>query len=145
MWYYKEQEINSLEQLPENLYGFIYLIENKETGRIYIGKKNVFSTLTKPLGKRELAELVDKRRSKKKKVTKESNWLDYWGSNKTLLEEIKEHGYESYKKTILHCCFSKKELTYYEIHYQCMYGVLLPTVLSYNDSILGKFFKADLV
>ena len=82
------------------------------------------------------------RSKEKKQVIKESNWMSYWGSNKELLSDLKEHGQENFERQILKICFSKKELTYYEIHYQCVHEVL--STNSYNDNILGKFFRKDL-
>ena len=37
---------------------------------------------------------------------------------------------------------NKKEMTFFEMYYQCRYDVL--TTNSYNDNILGKFFRKDL-
>lgn len=143
MWKYKGTQVKSLEDLPENAHGFVYLIKNKVTGKFYVGKKNLHSVLTKALGKKELAEIVDKRKSKKKQVVKESNWRTYWGSNKDLLADIKQYGQESFEREILRVCFTKKELTYYEIHYQCIHEVL--TSDSYNDNINGRYFRKDLL
>jgi len=142
MWNYKGNEVKSLGDLPENAHGFVYLIKNQVTNKFYVGKKNLLSVTNKPLTKKELSELTDRRQSKKKQVIKESNWMTYWGSNKELLSDLKEHGQDKFEKEILKVCFSKKELTYYEIHYQCVYEVL--SANSYNDNILGKFFRKDL-
>ena len=142
MWKYKGKEVKTLEDLPENAHGFVYLIENTVTKKFYVGKKNLLSVTNKPLTKKELSEITDKRKSKKKQVIKESNWMSYWGSNKELLSDIKEYGQDKFERSILKVCFSKKELTYYEIHFQCKHDVL--TENSYNDNILGKFYRKDL-
>jgi len=142
MWLYEGNPVTSLEQLPENAHGFIYVIYKKDTRKTYVGKKNLFSITNKPLTKKELLEITDKRKSKKKQVIKESNWLSYWGSNKDLLTDIKTLGEDAFEKHILKVCFTKKELTYYEIHFQCVLNVLLQD--SYNDNILGKFYRRDL-
>lgn len=143
MWKYKGKKVESLEDLPENAHGFVYLIRNMVTDRFYVGKKNLLSVTNKPLTKKELSEITDKRKSKKKQVIKESNWKSYYGSNKELLADIKEYGQDKFERTILKVCFSKKELTYYEIHQQCVYNVLITN--SYNDNVLGKFFRKDLL
>jgi hypothetical protein len=39
-------------------------------------------------------------------------------------------------------CPTKKQLTYAELFYQIQYNVLV--VDSYNDNILGKFYRKDL-
>jgi hypothetical protein len=129
---------------PEDWFGFVYVIKNKVTGRIYVGKKVFWNNLKKKLTKTELAEQPGPgRKPTHKRVTKESNWLTYWGSNKELLEDVKELGQDNFERKILKLCKSKKELTYYELHYQCKEEVLLTN--SYNDNILGKFYRRDLL
>jgi hypothetical protein len=128
---------------PEDWFGFVYIIKNKLTGRFYIGKKVFWNNTKTKLTKKEISEQTGPgRKPTHKIVTKESNWMVYWGSNKELLADVKQHGVENFERKILKLCKSKKELTYYEIEYQCKYDVL--TTNSYNDNILGKFFRKDL-
>ena len=142
-WLYKGEKITSAEQFPENCYGFVYKITSLEDGKIYIGRKILKNTLNKKLTKKELSEQTGPgRKPTKKKVIKESNWLSYWGSNKPLLEEIQTLGKETFKREIIKLTFSKKELTYYELHFQCVFEVLLKD--SWNSNILGKFYPRDL-
>lgn len=140
---YETQVIDKIEDFPPNTFGFIYLITNLETDKFYIGKKQIMSNTTKKLGKKELLELPTQRGRKvtKKKVTKESDWQNYWGSNKPLLEDIKLLGKDKFKREILRFCKTKKELTYWEIYYQMENHVL--TSNSYNDSVAGKFYRKD--
>ena len=139
------KEYDSVDRFPENCVGFVYKITNIKTGKFYIGKKSLYSNIRKKLTKKELAELSGPgRKPTKKLVTSESNWLVYWGSNKGILQEIKEEGTDSFRKEILKFCFNKKQLTYWEVHYQCINEVLL-TDKSYNDNVLAKFFRKDLV
>mgnify|MGYP001166261381 FL=1 len=143
-WLYEDEEITSIEQFPKNCHGFVYRIINLQNGKIYIGRKILLNTLNKKLTKKELLEQSGPgRKPTKKKVVKESNWLSYWGSNKPLLEDIQELGKEKFKREIIKLTFSKKQLTYYELHYQCIFEVL--TRDSYNSNILGKFYPKDLV
>ena len=143
-WLYQDEEINSREQFPENCHGFVYRITNLENNKIYIGRKILLNTLNKKLTKKELSEQTGPgRKPTKKKVTKESNWISYWGSNKPLLEDIKELGVDKFKREIIKLTFSKKQLTYYELHYQCLFEVLMKD--SYNSNILGKFYPKDLI
>jgi hypothetical protein len=138
-------EYDSVDKFPENCIGFVYKITNIKTGKFYIGKKSLYSNVRKKLTKKELAELTGPgRKPTKKLVTSESNWMDYWGSNKGILQEIKEEGTDSFRKEILKFCFNKKQLTYWEVHYQCVNEVLF-TDKSYNDNVLAKFFRKDLV
>ena len=144
-WFYQNKEVSSIEDFPEGCYGFVYKITNKITGKFYIGRKILSNKLTVKLTKKELSEQTGPgRKPTKKKVQKESNWKDYWGSNKLLLEEIKQGGTAPFRKEILKFCFNKKQLTYWEVHYQCINEVLL-TDKSYNDNVLAKFFRKDLV
>jgi hypothetical protein len=139
------KEYDSINKFPENCIGFVYKITNIKTGKFYIGKKSLYSNIRKKLTKKELAELSGPgRKPTKKLVTSESNWLVYWGSNKGILQEIKEEGTDHFRKEILKFCFNKKQLTYWEVHYQCVNEVLL-TDKSYNDNVLAKFFRKDLV
>jgi hypothetical protein len=139
------KEYDSVEKFPENCVGFVYKITNIQTGKFYIGKKSLYSNVRKKLTKKELAELSGPgRKPTKKLVTTESNWPVYWGSNKGILQEIKELGTDNFRKEILKFCFNKKQLTYWEVHYQCINEVLL-TDKSYNDNVLAKFFRKDLV
>jgi hypothetical protein len=143
MWLYKNKVINKLENLPENTFGFIYKITNKTNGKFYIGKKQIMSQTNVKLGKKELEALPTQRGKKpsKKLVIKESNWVDYMGSNKFLLEDIKALGEKNFLKEILIICANKKLLTYWELAIQCKYDVL--QVNSYNDNLLGKFYRKD--
>lgn len=138
-------EYDSIEKFPSGCVGFVYKITNIKTGKFYIGRKSLFSNTKKKLTKKEIAEYEGPgRKPTSKRITKESNWLDYWGSNKLILEEIKQSGSEDFRKEILKFCFNKKQLTYWEMHYQCVEGVLLSDK-SYNDNVLAKFFRRDLV
>ena len=128
---------------PADYLGFVYIIKNKKSGRIYVGKKVFWNNTKTRLTKKELAEQTGPgRKSTHKVVTKESNWKFYWGSSKELLEDIRELGTGNFEKKILKLCKNKKEMTFFEMYYQCRYDVL--TTNSYNDNILGKFFRKDL-
>ena len=138
-WQYGE------EYNPENYLGFVYKITNLTNGKFYIGKKYFWFNKKKKLTKKQLAEQTGPGRKSTTEVVKvESDWQTYWGSSKELLNDVKELGNEHFECIILQLCKTKKELTYFEIHHQCKYDVLLPGTVTYNDNILGKFFKKDL-
>jgi len=142
-WFYQNKEVSSIEDFPEGCYGFVYKITNKTTGKFYIGRKILSNKLTVKLTKKELSEQAGPgRKPTKKKVQKESNWKHYWGSCKPLLAEIKQLGEDKFEREIIKLCFSKKQLTYYEIAYQCKLDVL--EVDSYNENIMSRIFKKDL-
>ena len=136
-------EYDSVDKFPSNCVGFIYKITNVKTGKFYIGRKSLYSNTKKRLTKAEKAlQTGPGRKPTSKRVIAESNWINYWGSNKTILQEIKESGTDYFRKEIIKFCFSTKELTYWEMHFQCINEVLL-TDKSYNTNILGKFFPND--
>ena len=139
-WLYSE------EFDPQDYFGFVYKITNLTNSKFYIGKKYFYHTSNVKLGKKELAALpvTRGRKSTTKQVIKESDWRSYWGSSKELQQDVKELGAEMFECIILKLCKDKKELTYYELHYQCTNECLL-SYDSYNDNILGKFFRKDLV
>jgi hypothetical protein len=131
---------------PQDYFGFVYKITNLTNSKFYIGKKYFYHTSNVKLGKKELAALpvTRGRKSTTKQVIKESDWMSYWGSSKELQQDVKELGAEMFECIILKLCKDKKELTYYELHYQCTNECLL-SYNSYNDNILGKFFRKDLI
>jgi len=146
-WFYNSgfTFYTSVDMFPTNCIGFVYEILNIKTGRYYIGKKQLYSNTKKRLTKKELTQIETKgRKPTFKKVVKESNWKEYWGSNKQLLEDIKTLGKNNFQRQILKLCYNKKQLTYWEIHYQCERNVLNDEN-SYNDNILAKFFTKDLI
>ena len=142
MWLYKDKEIKKIKNFPKNTFGFIYKITNNETGKLYIGKKQLMSKTNVKLGKKEKAALPTQRgrTPSKKLIVKEADWQNYWGSNKPLLEELKLHK-DKFTREILMVCSSKKMLTYWEAAYQIKLDVLL--IDSYNETVLGHYYKKD--
>ena len=138
-WLYKEKEINEISDLPKNAFGFVYQTTHLPTNKKYIGKKSLMYNLKKKLGKKEKALWEGKGRPPVyKRVLKESDWKNYYGSHSF----IKEANEEDLKREILEIAYHKKELTYLECKYQFTLGVLESR--SYlNDNILGKFFDKD--
>jgi hypothetical protein len=144
MWFYNTQAINSIEDMPFNTFGFIYKIINKETGKFYIGKKYIIHNIKKKITKKELAEQTGPgRRSTTKKIQKESDWKEYYGSSKELKSDIELYGVDKFERIILKFCFSSKQLNYWETSYQFKEDVLI--VDSYCDNIAGRYFRKDLL
>ena len=138
-WLYKNKEINEISDLPKNAFGFVYQTTHLPTNKKYIGKKSLIYNLKKKLGKKEKLLWEGKGRPPVyKRVLKESDWKNYYGSHSF----IKEANEEDLKREILKIAYHKKELTYLECKYQFTLGVLESR--SYlNDNILGKFFDKD--
>ena len=138
-WLYKGSEINEISDLPNNAFGFVYQTTHLPTNKKYIGKKSLMYNLKKKLGKKEKALWEGKGRPPiYKRVLKESDWKNYYGSHSF----IKDANEEDLTREILKIAYHKKELTYLECKYQFTLGVLESR--SYlNDNILGKFFDKD--
>lgn len=139
----KNKQYNNIEDF-ENAFGFIYRIEHIETGKFYIGKKQLITNRKKKLGKKELAliEIKPGRRPTSKIVTAESDWREYWGSSKELTAEIKKQGLDKFKRVIIQLAYNSKQLTYFETQYQFSYNVLQRDDC-WNNSVLGKFHRRD--
>jgi Putative endonuclease segE, GIY-YIG domain len=144
MWFYKGQVIKEISEFPENTYGFIYKITRIDDGKFYVGRKNLYSERTKALTKKELAEHTGKgKKPTKKKVTAESDWKDYYGSEASLKLEVKQLGKGAFKREIIYLCTHKKQMTYQELRHQILQGCL-ESDNCYNGNILGKFWKKDI-
>lgn len=144
MWLYQGKEIKEITDIPENTFGFIYVVTHTPTGRKYLGKKQLMSIQKKALRKKELALLTDGRASKKKTVIKESDWKTYYGSHAEIKQLIKDKKHLEFTREILTFVPTKKLLTYYETKYLFINEVLEKNNEYINDNILGKFFKKDL-
>ena len=132
-WYFHNTSQEFKEEDIQDNIGFVYIITHISTGRKYIGKKLFTKAKTHQV------------KGKKKKSRVASDWLKYWGSNKELLADIKQYGEENFDCWILSQCKTKKQLTYWEMHHQCLSEVLIGKNRAYNDNILGKFFTKDLL
>ena len=137
-WLYNGTEFTQIN-IPEKAVGFVYhmsVILNGNT-YAYIGKKNFFANIKKPMGKKALAMSTDKRL---KKYTRElkPNFENYYSSNQQLKEAHKAGC--KIKREILVICYSAMELTYQEVKHQFAYSVLEKEEFL-NGNILGKFYK----
>lgn len=122
--------------IPTDCFGFCYCIHYTD-GTKYIGKKNMYSYLKKPLGKKELALVTDKRLKKYKVVEKESDWKTYNGSCK--LSEGKTIAH----KEILCFCKTKVDLTYMETKLLMEHNVLFDNTYL-NMNVGGTYFAGTL-
>ena len=146
MWLYQNKEILSLEDLPQDTYGFIYISIHQPTGKSYIGKKSLFHNVKKKLTKKQLVEQTGRgRKPTTEIIQKESDWKTYYGSTKPILDLLKEGKQEEFTREILQLVPNKKLLTYYECKYLFMLGVIEKQDGYFNDNILGKFFRKDFI
>lgn len=137
-WIYNKVTFKD-SMIPEGSIGFIYMMTAIIDGKsvAYIGKKNFFANIKRPMGKKALAMSTDKRL---KKYTRElrPDFMKYYSSNKTLKDAYKA-GF-TIKREILMICYSATELTYQEVKHQFKYEVLEKENYL-NANILGRFFK----
>jgi hypothetical protein len=118
MWLYNNEIV---EQLPDDCVGFVYLITNKASKRMYIGKKlSKFSKTT-------YKTVTLKNGTKKKKKIKskiDSDWMDYYGSSIELNKDVESLGKDNFIREILFFCKSKAECSYIEAREQFTRRVL---------------------
>jgi hypothetical protein len=112
--------------------GFVYIITDLTNNKKYVGKK-LFES------KRTLPPLKGKTR--KRKVTKESDWMSYYGSSEELMLLVEANGADTFKREILHLCHSRGEMSYLEAKEQFDRGVLLSDDF-YNGIINCKIHKS---
>ena len=136
MWIFEGKEFTE-DMIPEGAVGFVYemvsIIDGKPVR--YIGKKNFFADVKTKLGKKEMP--TDKRLKTYKRVRK-TTYKNYFSSNEVLKKAHAEG--VTIRREILHICFGKQELSYYECKFQFALGVLEKEEFL-NGNILGKFYK----
>ena len=117
-WLYNNQ---SVETLPDDCIGFVYLITNNLSGRKYIGKKLAkFSKTTYKIVKQKNG--TKKRKKIRSKI--DSDWREYYGSSPELTADVITLGTENFTREILYYCNSKSECSYIEAREQFSRRVL---------------------
>ena len=122
-WTYKGKPFTS--EMINGHYGFVYLITNMATGRMYVGRKYFWS--------------------KRKRSYVESNWQSYYGSSEYLLEDVEKLGEENFSREILSLHGTKGITNYMEVKEQFARDVLAAKNengerLYYNANILNRYF-----
>ena len=117
-----------------NLFGFVYLITNLQSGKQYIGRK-YFWQKRKPKGG-------------KRRVTSESDWKRYYGSSDDLKRDIREIGKDSFRREILSLHETLGKVNYEETKQLFLHNVLMEalddgTPMYYNSNILGRYMRKD--
>jgi hypothetical protein len=105
-WHYQNDLV---EEIPEGIIGFVYLITNNRSGQKYIGKKLAQFKRTKP---------PLKGKKLKRRSTVESDWREYYGSSDRLNADVHTLGPENFTREILYFCKSKAEMSYLEAREQ---------------------------
>ena len=123
---------------PMTFFGFVYRITRKDSGRSYIGKKQIVFTERRKV----------KGRVNRKHVKKESDWKTYTGSCNELNAEIEELGKDRFEFKILKFCLTKRDLGYTETMYQFKENVLDEkfsdgTRKYYNSNIMKRWHTKE--
>jgi len=125
-WLYEGKIVDS--EILDDYVGFVYEITNLINNRKYIGKKLLRFTKTKQV------------KGKKKRTLVESDWKQYYGSNKELIEDVGKLGTHNFKRVILKLCKSKGECNYFEAKAQFAVDCL-EDLNYYNNWIVVKVHK----
>lgn len=130
-WYFRGQPFTQDD--VGSYAGFVYLITEMSTGKMYVGKK-FFHGMRKQKGK-----------TRRSKVG--SDWEKYFGSCKELQERVKEFGPDNYKREILSLHTLKRDVNFNEVREQWIRNVLDEVDADgnfryFNDNIAGRWFKS---
>jgi len=117
-WIYKNEPV---EQLPEECVGFVYIITNTVSGRMYVGKKLArFKTTRYKMHTQKNGKKV----RKKIRGAVASDWQEYYGSSDQLNRDVESLGRDRFQREILYYCRSKAECNYIEAREQFARKVL---------------------
>jgi hypothetical protein len=117
-WIYKNHPV---EQLPTDCVGFVYIITNTVSGRMYVGKKLArFKTTRYKMHTQKNGKKV----RKKIRGAVASDWQDYYGSSDQLNRDVESLGKDKFRREILYYCRSKAECNYIEAREQFARKVL---------------------
>ena len=117
-WIYKNQPV---EQLPDDCVGFVYIITNTVSGRMYVGKKLArFKTTRYKMHTQKNGKKI----RKKIRGAVASDWQEYYGSSDQLNRDVESIGRDQFRREILYYCRSKAECNYIEAREQFARKVL---------------------
>jgi hypothetical protein len=107
------------EEEIDNWYGFVYKITRTNAlpgeKKYYIGCKRLKSITHKP---------PLKGKTRKRKIIKNSDYLDYYGSSEELKFLIKKYGKKNFKREVLKMVTCQWQLRFEELRYQIQENVL---------------------
>ncbi len=123
VWLYNDKQFDNT---PEDYQGFVYVIRELDTNKKYIGKKNFWRPKILP---------KNSKRKRRVKTRVESDWKEYYGSNKEVQILVERKGTSNYERVILKLCKTKGEMSYYEAKLQFENDVLLSD--DYYNEFIG--------
>ncbi len=107
--------------------GYVYCIRGPLLS--YIGRKYFWSIRKKPGAKKG-----------QKRIRKESDWKDYYGSSTSLQEDVDRLGKHTFQREIISLHSTRGDVNYAETKLQFLLNVLESSDY-YNDNILVKYKK----
>jgi hypothetical protein len=131
-WIYSTTSFTSSDIL-DNI-GFVYLITDLDTNRLYIGKKIFTNKKAKP---------PLKGKTNRRITYVESDWKTYYGSNPTIQKIMQIAAPTRFSRQILHLCKTKSEMGYLETKELFDRSALLDDTY-YNDWITCRITKKQL-
>jgi len=133
MWFYNETEFTS--SMVGDYAGFVYEIFDKDTKKIYIGKKKLIMLRTlKPL----------KGQKRKRRVISESDWMSYYGSSEEVKKLVAEFGPNRFVRKIIRLCKTPAEMSYYETKEILLRDALLKPNQYYNAFVGARINRNHL-
>ena len=128
--------------LSENIgdsFGFVYRITNIQSGKQYIGRK-YFWQKRKPRNSGAT--------TKRRRVTSESNWRNYFGSSDELKADVAKYGRDAFTREILSLHKTAGRVNYEETRQLFLHNVLTEALddgspAYYNSNILGRYYRKD--
>ena len=92
-WYFEGKPLED-DRIPKDAIAFLYMITHLESGKWYIGRKNLYRKVTKNVKQKNGTV-------KKKRELAPSDWKDYWSSSDYLKEFVAEEGEDKFRREIL--------------------------------------------
>jgi hypothetical protein len=128
-WQYRGKAIEQ-DDLDGHL-AFVYCITNIKAKKAYIGKKLLQKTKTRQV------------KGKKKRTKVESDWKEYYGSNKELQSDVEKLGTKHFRREVLHLCKTKGTANYLEMREQIDRRVL-ESDSWYNEQIYVRVHRSHI-
>ena len=125
-WLYNNE---LLTEVPSKAFGFVYMITNTLTGKMYIGRKYFVSKRRKKV----------KGKKRRTIVRTETDWSTYTGSSKTLNKDIAKTGKDKFKFEILVLGETRGQVNYLEENIHHKFHVVARDKF-YNDCIGPRRF-----
>ena len=129
-WLYNGEVFESED--IEDYFGFCYLLSDRDTGKMYIGRKYFHKNR--------------KKKGQRKRVRSESDLKTYYSSSKKVQQLVQKSGSARFKREILGLWEKKGQVNYNETKLLFNHNVLEAVnhhgeKLYYNDNIMNRYFS----